>query len=79
MVKENIAYFQKAFAEGWVLASGLKDNASGGLTIIKADSIEHVNDFLDADPLKVSGIQEYRVVEFEVQYFNPMASELFKN
>lgn len=46
---------------------------------MKAKSIEEVKVYLSTDPLKVSGVQDYRVIEFTPHYSNPIASEWFKN
>ena len=46
---------------------------------MKAKSIEEVDAYLSADPLKVSGVQDYRVIEFITHYSNPIANDWFKN
>lgn len=76
-MKEHMAYSQKAMDEGLILMSGLKSNMSGGVFIMKAESIEKVEDYLSQEPLKLSGIQDYRVIEFAPHYFNQSPSEWF--
>ena len=76
-MKEHMAYYQKAMDEGLILMSGLKSNMSGGVFIMKAESIEKVEDYLSQEPLKLSGIQDYRVIEFAPHYFNQSPSEWF--
>ena len=77
IMKEHMAYSQKAMDKGLILMSGLKSNMSGGVFIMKAESIEKVEDYLSQEPLKLSGIQDYRVIEFAPHYFNQSPSEWF--
>ncbi|MDZ7548519.1 MULTISPECIES: YciI family protein [Clostridium] len=79
LMNEHIAYSQKAIDAGVILVSGVKDDMSGGMLIMKAESLEKVEAYLSAEPLKVSGVQEYRVTEFTPHYVQPIASEWFKN
>lgn len=76
-MKEHMAYTQKAMDKGLILMSGLKENMSGGLFIMKAASIENVEEYLASEPFKVSGIQDYKIIEFTSHYFNPSPSEWF--
>lgn len=46
---------------------------------MKAKSIEEVEAYLFADQLKIFGVQDYSVIEFEPHYSNPIANEWFKN
>jgi uncharacterized protein YciI len=79
IMNEHIAYSQNAINAGLILMSGLKSDMSGGMSFMKANSIEEVEAYLAADPLKISGVQEYRVIEFTPHYFQPIASEWSKN
>ena len=56
--------------DGFILMSGLKSDMSGGLFIIKSDSIEKLESYLSSEPFKVNGIQDYRYVEFSAHYIN---------
>ena len=64
--------------EGMILMSGLKTNMSGGVFVMKAESIEKVEEYLASEPFKLSGIQDYNVIEFSPHYFNQSPSEWFK-
>ena len=64
---------QKAMDQGNVLISGLKTDMSGGVFIIRADTAEQAEAYLDNEPFKLHGIQDYRWVEFEPHYINPSA------
>lgn len=76
-MKEHIAYSQKAMDEGLILMSGLKSDMSGGLFIMKAESLSQVEDYLSTEPFKVAGIQEYRVIEYMPHFVNQSLSEWF--
>ncbi|ABX42370.1 YciI family protein [Lachnoclostridium phytofermentans] len=79
IMKEHMAYTQKAMDKGLVLMSGLKEDMSGGLTIMKSESLNEVEEYLSNEPLKMNGIQDYKVLEFSAHYFNPSASEWFQS
>lgn len=70
IMKEHIPYSQKAMDSGLIVMSGLKSDMSGGQFIMKAESVEEVNNYLSNEPLKLHGIQEYEITEFDIHYFN---------
>ena len=57
--------------------SGLKEDNSGGIFIIKAESLEKLEEYLNNEPFKVNGIQEYSFIEFSPHYFNKAHNEWF--
>lgn len=73
-----MAYTQKAMDSGLILMSGLKEDMSGGIFVRKADSLEILEEYLQAEPFKVAGIQDYKVVEFSAHYFNESPTAWFK-
>ncbi|CEO25660.1 YciI family protein [Paraclostridium sordellii] len=75
---KHMNYSQKAMDEGLILMSGLKENMSGGIFIMKSDSIENIKEYLDNEPFKLEGIQDYKIVEFSPHYFNESPGEWFK-
>ncbi|QYE98824.1 YciI family protein [Paraclostridium sordellii] len=75
---KHMNYSQKAMDERLILMSGLKENMSGGIFIMKSDSIENIKEYLDNEPFKLEGIQDYKIVEFSPHYFNESPSEWFK-
>ena len=77
IMKNHIEYTQKAMNEGLILMSGLKEDMSGGLFIMKSESIEKVDNYLCNEPLKVNGIQVYKIVEFSPHYFNQYPNDWF--
>lgn len=70
IMKEHMAYSQKAMDSGLILMSGLKSDMSGGLFIMRAESIEEIEAYLTNEPFKVHGIQEYKITEFNTHYLN---------
>lgn len=79
IMNEHIVHSQKAIANGLTLMTGLKADISGGLSIMKADSIEEIKAYLESDPLKVSGVQEYVVKEFTPHFVQTESSEWSQN
>lgn len=75
LLKEHMDYSQKAMDDGLILMSGLKSNMSGGLSIMKAEYIETVEDYLSSEPFKVHDILDYKVTEFSPHYFSQSISE----
>ncbi|CEN92734.1 MAG: hypothetical protein KZY55_01550 [Paeniclostridium sp.] len=75
---KHMNYSQKAMDEGLILMSGLKENMSGGIFIMKSDSIENIKEYLDNEPFKLEGIQDYKIVKFSPHYFNESPGEWFK-
>lgn len=77
IMKEHMAYTQKAMDAGMILMSGLKKDMSGGIFVIKSESIENLETYLSNEPFKVYGIQDYKFTEFDAHYFNQSPSEWF--
>ena len=78
IMKEHMAYTQKAMDKGMILVSGLKADMSGGIFVIKSESVEKLESYLSNEPFKLYGIQDYKVTEFDAHYFNESPSEWFK-
>ena len=77
IMKKHMAYTQKAMDKGLILMSGLKDDMSGGIFVMKAESPKTLEIYLNNEPLKVYNIQEYKVIEFSPHYFNQYPNEWF--
>ena len=59
-----------------ILMSTLKADMSGGLFIMKSESLEMVEKYLTTESFKVAGIQAYRGIEFaSPHYFNQSLME----
>ncbi|OSB09089.1 YciI family protein [Paraclostridium bifermentans] len=78
IMKEHMDYTQKAMDKGLILMSGLKSDMSGGLFVMKSESIERLNEYVSNEPFKTYDIQDYKIVEFDAHYFNQSPSEWFK-
>lgn len=78
IMKEHMDYTQKAMDNGLILISGLKSDMSGGLFVMKSESIERLNEYLSNEPFKTYDIQDYKIVEFDAHYFNQSPNEWFK-
>jgi uncharacterized protein YciI len=77
VIGEHHAFLQKGLDEGFILASGPKVNVGGGVIIIKGQSLVDIENYLSEDPLKISGIQEYKIVEFKLHDCQTMLKEWF--
>jgi uncharacterized protein YciI len=71
-IEEHLALLQKGFEEGFILVSGPKVNIGGGIIIIKGQSLVDIENYLSKDPLKILGVQEYKIVEFKLHDCQPM-------
>ena len=77
IMKEHMSYSQKAMDKGLILMSALKEDMSGGLFVMVAESIKEIEEYLSFEPLGVNGIQDYKITEFKPHYFNQsLASDL---
>ena len=70
IMKQHMAYTQKAMDEGMIFLSGLKKDQSGGVFLIKSDTEERFKEYLDHEPMHLHGIQDYRYVEFDAHYIS---------
>jgi Uncharacterized protein conserved in bacteria len=77
-IADHLAYLQKGLDGGWILFSGPKEGTGGGIIICKMSSYEEVEEYIAKDPLKVSGVQDYRIVEFKKYKCQTPVSEWFE-
>ena len=68
VMKEHMAYTQKAMDAGMILMSALKEDMSGGIFIIRAESVDEVERYLADEPMGRYGIQRYRIIGFMPPY-----------
>lgn len=78
IMEEHKKYTGKAMENGMTFMSGLKSDMSGGIFIMKADTLEDIENYLNNEPFKQNGIQEYKVTEFSAHYLNPSSNEWFQ-
>lgn len=79
ILKEHMLYTQKVMNQGLILMSTIKSDMSGGLFIMQSESLENLETYLNEEPFKLAGIQEYRVIEFNPHYFNEASNKWFKS
>lgn len=77
-LKDHFIHMQKGVDDGRVLVSGPKTETRGGFIIMKANSLAEVENYFSIDPLKVSNIQEYSIVEFKGHECQPIVKEWFE-
>lgn len=63
IMKQHMAYTQKAMDEGMIFLSGLKKDQSGGVFLIKSDTEERLKEYLDYEPMHLHGIQGFPKVK----------------
>lgn len=78
IMKEHMAYTQKAMDSGMIFLSGLKTDMSGGIFLMKAEKPEEIESYLAAEPFKRNGIQDYRWAEFDTHYTHPQPDQWFE-
>ena len=79
IMKDYMAYTQKAMDSGMIFLSGLKTDRSGGAFLMKAENPEEIESYLASEPFKLYGIQDYRWAEFDIHYINPQPEQWFQN
>lgn len=68
VMMEHKSYTQKEMDAGNILMAGLKEDMSGGLFIMKSDSLAHVQTYLENEPFYTYGVQTYRIIEFSPHF-----------
>ena len=76
-ISDHLSYLQKGFNEDLILLSGPKTTIGGGIIIMKANSLRDVEEYLSKDPLKTTGVQEYKITEFELHDCQPRIKKWF--
>ena len=78
IMKEHMAYTGKAMESGLILMSGLKEDMSGGIFVMKSQSQEQIEEYLSNEPFKKYHIQEYKVTSFQPHYVNEDLKEFLE-
>lgn len=68
IMESHIKYSKKAMEEGLILMSGLKEDMSGVLLLMKAETKTAIEEYLEKEPFRLHGLQEYRTMEFTPHY-----------
>ena len=61
---DHIAWLDKQYAEGVIIASGRKQPRDGGVLIAVAPDRAAVEALVATDPFALAGVGEYRITEF---------------
>lgn len=72
IMEEHKVYTQKAMDSGMTLMAGLKSDMSGGIFFMRADSLEQVEAYLELEPFRLYGIQDYKITKFDAHFINPL-------
>jgi len=78
LIQEHQRYLDKGFAEGRILLSGPKTAGGGGVIILKSASAREVEAYFDGDPMKIAGVQDYKIVEFGLYDCQPETKSWFE-
>ena len=76
-IQGHLAFLKKGFDEGFILVSGPKVDVGGGIIVIKGQSRQEIEDYFSKDPLQIAGIQDYKIVEFELYDCQAFLKEWF--
>ena len=72
------AFMVPYFEKGQILTSGPLVGGRGGVILLRLEDDENVEDFIAEDPFALSGIQEYRIRQFNVFQIQDYAKEWTK-
>lgn len=72
------AFMVPYFEKGQILTSGPLVGGRGGVILLRLEDDENVEDFIAEDPFAQSGIQEYRIRQFNVFQIQEYAKEWTK-
>jgi uncharacterized protein YciI len=65
--EEHLDYLKYLGKKGYVFAKGRFSDASGGLVIYKADTLDEVRTFVENDPFIAQGARAYEIREWEMK------------
>ena len=77
LIKKHQGYLAQGFAKGWILVSGPKASSGGGVILMKGPSLRDVEAYFAKDPMKLAGVQDYKVVEFKLHDCQPAVKDWF--
>jgi hypothetical protein len=70
--EKHKAYSTIQMEAGRILISGLKKDQSGSVFLMRFETPEMLQEYLDHEPFYLNGIQTYRVFPFDVHYVNDL-------
>ena len=69
------AFMEPYFEAGKILTSGPLVGGRGGVILLRLEDDDNIDDFIAKDPFAQSGIQEYRIRQFDVFQIQEYAKE----
>ena len=68
-------FLQTGYERGWLLMSGPRVPATGGIVIARAPSQQELEAFFMADPYRLNGLATHTFTEFNPVKFQPLLSD----
>jgi uncharacterized protein YciI len=78
VVSEHRAYLQTGYQRGLLLMSGPQSPRVGGILIARAETVEDIRAFCNADPYAKAGVANHRIIEFAPMSFQPILEAWIK-
>jgi uncharacterized protein YciI len=78
LIREHQRYLTRGFEQRWILLSGPKAAAGGGVIVMRMPSLADVERYLAEDPMKLAGVQEDRPIEFKLHDCQPEVRQWFR-
>ena len=66
------SFLQAGYERGDVLCSGPQLPKTGGIIVLRSDSLDAVKAFFAEDPFFVRGLAAYRFIEFDMVRWQPL-------
>lgn len=79
LIPAHAAHIRAGLEAGLVLLAGPKAERDGGFLVLRSDSREALDQFLNADPLVVHGVQTFRVTPWKVFDVSPHLGAAFSS
>ena len=76
-IKAHVDYLAQGFNDGRILVSGPKMAGGGGVILMKGSSLQEIESYFAKDPMKIAGIQEYKIIEFKLHNCQMILKEWF--
>lgn len=78
-IQRHRDFLQTGYERGWLLMSGPRNPADGGVVIARAPSREALEAFFKDDPYQVAGLANHTFTEFNPVKFQPFMEDWIKS
>ncbi|MGT2907690.1 YciI family protein [Streptococcus dentiloxodontae] len=75
-LEQHIQFLDTFYQWGHFIASGRKVPRTGGIILLKAETLQEVSEIISQDPFKIHGIADYDIIEFVPSKFSEAFSQL---